>query len=142
MVRTNALIESAGSTRLAVLFHGLALIAILLFLHDWISVVPQLAVAVALMLLAIQMIDEETRTHVSRRGYGPNASPERVRSAWAFWSVVALSLATGAALHSQGLGFGGGPLMALFVGMAWTRKRFLQQRRQVQRSQAFVRQSG
>lgn len=142
MVRTNALIESAGSTRLAVLFHGMALIAILLFLHDWIGALPQLAVAVALMLLAIQMIDEETRTGVWRRGYGPNASPERVRSAWAFWGVVALSLAAGSALHSHGWGFGGGPLMALFVGMAWTGKRFLQQRRQLQQSQAFVRQSG
>jgi hypothetical protein len=97
---------------------------------------------VALMLLAIQMIDEETRVHVWCRGYGANASPERVRGAWAFWGVVALSLATGSALHAHGWGFGGGPLMALFVGMTWTGKRFLQQRRYLQQSQQWVRQSG
>jgi MFS superfamily sulfate permease-like transporter len=142
LVRTNALMESAGYTRLAVLFHGVALVAILLFLHDWISVVPQLAVAVALMLLAIQMIDDETRTQVWRSGYGPNASPARVRSAWAFWGVVAMSLAAGAALHAHGWGFGGGPLMALFVGMAWTGKRLWQERRQSQRSQQSLRRPG
>lgn len=142
MVRTNALTESAGSTRLAVLFHGVALVAILLFLQDWIRVVPQIAVAVALMLLAIQMIDEETRTDIWRSGYGLNASPARVRSAWGFWGVVALSLAVGAVLHAHGWGFGGGPLMALFAGMAWTGKRLLQERRQRQRSQERVRWPG
>lgn len=116
------------------LFHGLGLVAILLFLHDWINVLPQLAIAVALLLLAIQMIDEETRSDVWRVGYSPHAAPASVRSVWAFLGVVAFSLLVGALLHHQGWGFGGGPLMALCAGMAWTGYQFLRRRRELRRS--------
>ena len=137
MVRTNALIESSGRSRLAVLFHGLALLAILLFLQHWISMLPQLAVAVALLLLAIQMIDEETRVDAWRVGFQANAAPANVRSTWAFWGVVAFSLALGTVLHYQGWGFGGGPMIALLSGVLWTGVRFLRRRRELRRSRLF-----
>jgi sulfate permease, SulP family len=120
LVRTNALIASAGRTRLAVLCHGVVLMAMLFFLNDWISALPRLAVAVVLLLLAVQMIDEDTRNQVWRAGYRANAAPARVRSVWVFWGVVAFSLACGSALHYLGWGFGGGPLMGLLVGTAWS----------------------
>lgn len=59
--RTNSLLEAHGKTRLAVLFHGVALLAILFFCSAWIAKLPNLAVAVALVLVATQMIDDETR---------------------------------------------------------------------------------
>jgi MFS superfamily sulfate permease-like transporter len=121
LVRTDALIASAGRTRLAVLCHGAVLAAMLLFLSDWIGALPQLAVAVVLLLLAVQMIDEDTRTRVWRAGYRPNAAPAGVRNVWVFWAVVAFSLACGSVLHYVGWGFGGGPLMGLLVGTLWTR---------------------
>ena len=76
--------------------------------------------AVALLLLAIQMIDEDTRAKVWRAGYGRGAAPVRVRSTWVFLGVVALSMLCGSALHYVGWGFGGGPLIALLAGTVWT----------------------
>jgi hypothetical protein len=80
-------------------------------------------------LLAVQMIDEDTRNQVWRAGYRPNAAPARVRGVWVFWAVVAFSLACGSALHYAGWGFGGGPLMGLLVGTLWKGRPLFRPRR-------------
>lgn len=129
LARTNALAECGGRSRLALLVHGIGLVAIVFFLQEWIAALPQLAVAVALLLLAIQMIDEDTRCSVWRPGYSRHAVPAGVRGTWIFWGVVAVSLACGSVLHHVGWGFGGGPLIALFAGTAWTGHRFMKRRR-------------
>lgn len=114
--RTNALIETYGRTRMAVFFHGLALVAILFLLNQWIAKVPHLAVAVALLLVAIQMIDDETRTTVWSEGYQPKAAKSSVFTTWIFWGILGLSVVAGSTLRYFGWGFGGGPLIALLVG--------------------------
>jgi MFS superfamily sulfate permease-like transporter len=134
IARTNALIECGGRSRLAVLLHGVALAGIVLYMQDWIAELPQLAVAAALLLLAMQLIDDETRDQVWRAGYAPHAAPVDVRAAWVFWGVVVVSTALGSLLHYQGWGFGGGPLIAFFVGTAWTAQRFLRRRRALARA--------
>lgn len=128
IVRTNALIESAGRTQLAVVFHGLALVAILIFFNRWISAVPHLVVAVALLLLAIQMIDADTRALLWRAGRHAGTEPLEARQSRIFLLVVAVSLCCGAALCHFGWGFAGGPLLALLVGTSWTGWRFMRRR--------------
>ena len=114
--RTRVLLEAYGQTRLAVLFHGVALLAILFFCSPWIAKVPNLAVAVALTLVATQMIDDETRNTVWRDGYQPAASEASVGITWVFWCVLGLSVAAGSVLRYFDFGFGGGPLIALVLG--------------------------
>lgn len=115
--RTTAMLEAHGKTRLAVLFHGMALVAILFFCSAWIAKVPNLAVAVALLLVATQMIDEETRNTVWRGGYLPDASETGIGITWVFWSVLGFSVAAGSTLRYFDFGFGGGPLIALVLGI-------------------------
>ncbi len=134
ITRTNTLIECGARSQWAVLFHGLALVGIVMFLRDWMAMLPHLAVAAVLLLLAIQMIDEDTREQVWRAGYSRHAAPASVRAAWTFWCVLAVSMVCGSALHHLGWGFGGGPLIALFAGTAWTGRRFMMQRRALARS--------
>ncbi len=116
--RTTALLEAHGQTRIAVLFHGIALVVILIFCSAWIAKVPSLAVAVALILVANQMIDDETRNTVWRSGYEPTASSASVSVTWIFWCVLGLSVLTGSVLRYFDFGFGGGPLIALVTGAA------------------------
>ena len=117
--RTNALLEAHGSTRVAVFFHGLGLLAILFFMSAWIAKVPQLAVAVALLLVATQMIDDETRSSVWRAGYNPQAPASNIHTAWMFWAMLVMSVGAGCLLRYMGWGFGGGPLIALLLGAVW-----------------------
>ena len=114
--RTKALLEAHAHTRWAVLFHGAALVAILFFCAPWIAKLPNLAVAVSLTLVALQMIDEETRNTVWRAGYAPTASTASVGITWVFWSVLGLSVVAGSVLRYFDFGFGGGPLIALVLG--------------------------
>ena len=114
--RTSALIEAHGKTRLAVVFHGVALMVILFFCSAWIAKLPNLAVAVALILVATQMIDDDTRNTVWRDGYQPAASMTSVSTTWLFWCVLGLSVAAGSVLRYFDFGFGGGPLVALIFG--------------------------
>ena len=116
--RTKVLLEANGQTRLAVLFHGLSLLAILFFCSAWIAKVPNLAVAVALMLVATQMIDDETRNAVWRSGYEPTASTTSVGVTWIFWCVLAASVIAGSVLRYFDFGFGGGPMIALILAAA------------------------
>ena len=113
--RTKVLLEANGQARIAVLFHGISLLVILFFCSMWIAKVPNLAVAVALTLVATQMIDDETRNAVWSGGYEPAASKVKVGITWIFWSVIWLSVAAGAVLRYFDFGFGGGPLIALVL---------------------------
>lgn len=114
--RTNALLSAKGETRAAVFFHALALAAIFLFLDAWIAKVPQLAVAVALLLVAIQMIDGEMRNTVWRDGYASEARQVNINITWIFWAILSCGVVAGSALRYFGWGFGGGPLIALMLG--------------------------
>lgn len=116
--RSTALLEAHGQTRIAVFFHGAALLGILFFCSAWIAKLPNLAVAVALILVAMQMIDDETRKSVWRSGYEPTASAANMGVTWIFWCVIGLSVLAGSVLRYFDLGFGGGPLIALMVGAA------------------------
>ena len=114
--RTNTLVAANGATRAAVFFHGVALASIFLFLSTWIAKVPHLAVAVALLLVAIQMIDSELRDTVWREGYAPEARGTSIHTTWIFWAILVCSLMAGTWLRYLGWGFGGGPLIALVLG--------------------------
>lgn len=114
--RTKVLQESNVKTRLGVIFHGLSLLAILFFCSTWIAKLPNLAAAVALTLVATQMIDDETRNAVWREGYEPTASTTSVGVTWIFWCVLGASVMAGSVLRYFDYGFGGGPLIALVVG--------------------------
>lgn len=113
--RTTALRQAHGQTRFAVLFHGIALLVILFFCSGWIAKIPSLAVAVALLLVASQMIDDETRHAVWRSGYDSTASKASVGIAWIFWCVLGLSVLVGAVLRYFDFGFGGGPLIGVVL---------------------------
>ena len=113
--RTKVLLEANGQTRLAVLFHGLSLLAILFLCNAWIAKIPNLAVAVALTLVAMQMIDDETRNAVWRSGYKRTASTTSVGVTWIFWCVLAASVVAGSVLRYFDFGFGGGPMIALVL---------------------------
>ncbi|MFL9923704.1 SulP family inorganic anion transporter [Herbaspirillum lusitanum] len=125
--RTNALIESHGRTRVAVLAHGLGVLCICLFLTGVISLLPQLAIAVALMIVAIQTIDEETRRDVWANGYSPGAPVPSLHTSWIFLGMVGGSTLAGVGLMQMGWGFGGGPLLVLAVAALLLRPRGEQQ---------------
>lgn len=116
--RTTALLEAHGQTRLAVFFHGMGLLVILFFCSAWIAKLPNLAVAVALILVAAQMIDGEIRNVVWRSGYELTASTANVGITWLFWCVIGFSMLAGSVLRHFGVGFGGGPLITLVLGAA------------------------
>lgn len=116
--RTGALLEAHGTTRLAVFFHGVGLLAVLFFCSAWIAKLPNLAVAVALVLVATKMIDDDIRNEVWRDGYAPTASSTSMGVTWLFWCVLGLSMLAGSVLRYFDLGFGGGPLLALVLGTA------------------------
>jgi MFS superfamily sulfate permease-like transporter len=113
--RTNALIESHAASRLAVLAHGACVLILVLCFSPLIARLPQLAIAVALLLVAIQMIDDETRDAVWRGGFASGARPAQLHTTWAFLCVLAASVIAGVAMHNLGWGFGGGPLVALVL---------------------------
>lgn len=121
--RTNALVESHATSRVAVVAHGVGVLCIGLFLTGVIARLPQLAIAVALMVVAIQIIDEETRRNVWAGGYVQDASPPALHTSWIFLGMVAGSALAGVGLMQMGWGFGGGPLLALAIAAVLLRPR-------------------
>ena len=121
--RTNALVESHGRTRGAVLAHGIAVLCICLFLTGLISLLPQLAIAAALMIVAIQTIDEETRRDVWANGYSPGAPVPSLHTSWIFLGMVGGGTLAGVGLMQIGWGFGGGPLLVLAAAAFMLRPR-------------------
>lgn len=121
--RTNALIESHATSRLAVVVHGACVLAIGLFLAPVIARLPQLAIAVALMVVAIQIIDDETRQDVWARGYAPGTTVPALHTSWIFLGMVVGSALAGVGLMQMGWGFGGGPLLALAAAAIMLRLR-------------------
>ncbi len=120
--RTNALVESQANSRIAVLVHGACVLVIGLCLTSVIARLPQLAIAVALMVVAIQIIDDDTRKEVWSRGYRPDATAQTIHTTWIFLGVVGSSALIGMGLMKLGWGFGGGPLLALVLAAVLLRK--------------------
>ena len=98
---------------MAVLAHGVSLIAILLLLGEWIARLPQLSVVVALVLVAIQMIDKELREKVWRSGYIPSASVAEVKTTWLFLVILVGAVCVGMLTRYKELGFGLGVLVSI-----------------------------
>ncbi len=111
--RSVALNEAFGRSSLAVLAHGVSLIAILLLLGEWIARLPQLSVVVALVLVAIQMIDKELREKVWRSGYIPSASVAEVKTTWLFLVILVGAVCVGMLTRYKELGFGLGVLVSI-----------------------------
>jgi hypothetical protein len=114
--RTTALLEVPGHGRSVVLWHAGGLLFILFALSAWVAKVPSLAVAVALLLVAVQMIDDGMRDDIWRDGLNSKAKTSQVRSTWVFLGILALSLTIGSALRAAGLPFSGGAIGALLLG--------------------------
>jgi hypothetical protein len=93
--RSTAAAHSFGTGRYAVLFHALALLLIASVASD----LPLLAVAVALTMVAVQMIDPDTEVKVWTPGYIPTGAPANAHAVWLFWGVVGVGFATGTALY-------------------------------------------
>lgn len=114
--RSNALIEAHARTRWAAVTHGVAVLTIAVFFSTWIAALPQLAVGVALMIVAVQMIDDEMRRDVWAAGFQLGARRQALNTSWLFLGMVVASAIAGIGLIQLGWGFGGGPLLALLAG--------------------------
>lgn len=96
--RSTALAQAYGTSRVAVAVHGLSLVAIALLAGGLVARVPLLAIAVALTMVAVQMIDEKTEKDVWQPGYQPTAKPAKVKATWLFWGVVGVGFFSGQAI--------------------------------------------
>ena len=97
--RSTTLAQSHASTRVAVASHGIALMVLALAATRLVAALPVLAVAVALTLVAVQMIDEKTEKEVWQAGYQKLAAPRQVQAAWLFWVVVCTGFFSGKAIY-------------------------------------------
>ena len=115
--RSTAAAEAQGRSGMTVLVHGMVLAMLLVLASGFIARIPVLAIAVALALVAVQMIDDVTRKEVWERGYHPEASSQEVHSTWLFWLVLLAGFCSGHAII--GLLAGGAVMMCV----RWTKKR-------------------
>jgi hypothetical protein len=113
--RTTALRDARGVSAAAVVWHAVALLLILFGLSEWISKMPVIAVAVALTLVAVQMIDKTMYVTVWGAGLDADAKASNVKDTWQFLSVLVLSLVVGCWLRYFGQTFSGGAVVALIV---------------------------
>lgn len=115
--RSTAAVEAQGRSSLTVLVHGMVLAVLMVLATGLIASIPVLAIAVALALVAVQMIDDVTRKEVWEPGYRPEASSQDVRSTWLFWLVLLAGFWSGQAM--MGLLTGGAVMMCV----RWSKKR-------------------
>ncbi len=116
--RTTALIDARGQSNVAVVWHGIALAALLAGLDSIVGKLPQLAICVTLFLIAIQMLDNEMSNTVLAGGFAKNADTQSIKTTLGFIGMVALSVVAGLLLESQGLAFSGGAMVALVIALA------------------------
>jgi MFS superfamily sulfate permease-like transporter len=114
--RTAALLEAQGKSNKATLWHGVALLAILTSLTSVIGKIPQLAITVAILLVAIQMIDDAMATEVWGKGFTKSATSNDVQSTWGFLGTLCFSIAAGLIFRTTGIAFSAGAVLALVVG--------------------------
>jgi MFS superfamily sulfate permease-like transporter len=115
--RTHTIRLLGGSTRLSVLVHGLALIALIAHAGPMLAAMPQLVVGVVLTIVGIQMITPEM-AGMWRDAYDPRASGADLHAATVFWLVLLASLATGSVVG----GFVAGAIV-WWVPRAWRQLR-------------------
>jgi MFS superfamily sulfate permease-like transporter len=75
--------------------HGVALLGVSLVAADWIGRAPVLAIAVALTMVGVAMIDDGMEERVWRPAYAPGAHRSHVQAGWLFWLVVGVTLVIG-----------------------------------------------
>jgi hypothetical protein len=114
--RTAALLEAQGQSNKAAVWHGIALLAILISLTSVIGKIPQLAITVAILLVAIQMIDDGMATEVWGNGFIKSATEKDVQSTWGFLATLCISIVAGIIFRATGIAFSAGAVLALVVG--------------------------
>ena len=97
--RSSAVARSFGTGRFVVPIHTLALILIASLATNYIAKVPLLAVAVALTMVAVQMVDVDTEEKVWKPGYAPSGVSANTHAVWLFWWVIGVGFVTGAAIY-------------------------------------------
>lgn len=116
--RTNALVEANGRTSASALVHGIALLAILVLLVEWIGKLPQLTIAVVLIIVATQMIDQVLRQEIWSRGFASDALPRSRLQTWQFIGLVMTSVLFGLVMTLFKKPFGTGAVIALVAVIA------------------------
>lgn len=113
--RTTALREANGQGSASAVWHGVALLFILFALSTWVSKMPIIAVAVALTLVAMQMIDKDMWDGIWSVGLTADAEAGNVKNTWWFLAVFVSSVFAGWLLSMGKLTFSGGAVIALIV---------------------------
>lgn len=101
--RSSTARDAGGTSRLVPLVHGLALLAITLLATRWVAQVPVLAIAVALTLVAVSMIDATLADGVWHPAHQPQATPPQVHAGWLFWLLLATTMLAGTDYAIAGL---------------------------------------
>jgi hypothetical protein len=114
--RTAAIIDAQGRTNAATVWHGIALAVILVGLTSYVGKIPQLAITVAILLVAVQMIDDEMANKVWGGGFKADTTAKQVQTSWGFLATLGLSIVTGLALKAAGVSFSAGAVVSLVVG--------------------------
>lgn len=115
--RTHTVRLLGGSTRLCVLIHGAALVALIVYAGPLLAAIPQLVVGVVLTIVGIQMITPEM-AGLWRAAYHPRANGADLHAATVFWLVLLASLATGSVVGGFVVG-----AIVWWVPRAWRRLR-------------------
>lgn len=113
--RTSALVDAQAVSNKAGVWHGITLLFFLLSLNSLIGKIPQLAISVALILVAIQMIDEDMTQKAWGNGFAVNANATSVQTSWGFLGVLGTSIGAGFALKFMGIAFSAGAIISLVL---------------------------
>jgi MFS superfamily sulfate permease-like transporter len=115
--RTAALTEARGNSNKAALWHGVGLLVILISLTSHIGKLPQLALTVAILLVAVQMIDDGMATEIWGKGFIEAAISRDVQTTWAFLAMFVFSIMAGLVFKALGIAFSAGAVLTLIVGI-------------------------
>lgn len=96
--RSKLLEQAQARSRLASVIHGVSIVLITVIAMPWMSRIPVLAIAVALTLVAIQMIDSKT-LGLWQPGYQTDAPPQKLWEVWWFWLVLLIALISRQAIY-------------------------------------------
>jgi MFS superfamily sulfate permease-like transporter len=95
--RSKLMEQAQARSRLSSFIHGLSIALIAIIAEPLMSRLPVLAIAVALTLVGIQMIDSQT-VGLWQPGYRANAKPQNLWGVWWFWLVLAITFCSGKAI--------------------------------------------
>lgn len=88
--RSKLMGQAGARSRFSSLIHGLSIALIAIIAEPWMSRLPVLAIAVALTLVGVQMIDSKT-VGLWQPGYRANAKPQNLWGVWWFWLILAIT---------------------------------------------------